>query len=63
MWDFKKLAQKSDGIERVGIIRGDVDNLGKAFVSGFDKERVSLSRTAVFSRKLSIFLRNTSINC
>lgn len=55
--EFKKLAQKSEGIERVGIIRGDVDNLGKAFVSGFDKERVSLSRTAVFSRKLSIFFK------
>ncbi len=34
-----------------------MDNLGKAFVSGFDKERVSLSRTAVFSRKLSIFFK------
>ncbi|MCD8180961.1 MAG: type III-A CRISPR-associated protein Cas10/Csm1 [Firmicutes bacterium] len=55
--EFTKLAEKSTGIERIGVIRMDVDNLGKAFVSGFDKEHVSLSRTAVFSRKLSIFFK------
>lgn len=55
--EFKRIAQKSTGVERIGIIRGDVDNLGKAFVSGFSKEQVSLSRTAVFSRKLSIFFK------
>lgn len=55
--EFGKLANKSEGIERIGIIRADVDNLGKAFVSGFDEKYVSLSRTAVFSRKLSIFFK------
>ena len=56
--EFTELAKKSSGIERVGIIRADVDNLGRAFVSGFDEKYTSLSRTATFSRKLSIFFKN-----
>ena len=52
------MQKKSSGIERVGIIRADVDNLGRAFVSGFDEKYTSLSRTATFSRKLSIFFKN-----
>lgn len=55
--EFTKLAQKSKGIQRIGIIRADVDHLGQAFVNGFDKKYVSLSRTAAFSRKLSLFFK------
>ena len=32
---FEELARQSEGIERIGILRADVDNLGQAFVSGF----------------------------
>ncbi|MCD7854563.1 MAG: type III-A CRISPR-associated protein Cas10/Csm1 [Clostridiales bacterium] len=55
--EFSDLADKSTGIRRIGVMRADVDNLGKAFVSGFDKENMSLSRSAVFSRKLSFFFK------
>ncbi len=56
--EFTKLEDSSDGIKRIGVVRADVDNLGKAFVSGFDKAHTSLSRTASFSRKLSIFFKH-----
>lgn len=55
--EFGKLAKKSEGIERIAVIRADVDNLGQAFVCGFDKKYASLSRTATFSRNLSIFFK------
>lgn len=54
---FKELADGSRGIKRLGVLRADIDNLGQAFVSGFDKKYVSLSRTATFSRKLSSFFK------
>lgn len=57
-----ELAKKSLGIERIAVLRADVDNLGQAFVSGFEnKEKgdyyVTISRTATFSRKLSMFFK------
>ncbi len=60
--DFKSLAISSDGISRLGVLRADIDNLGKAFVNGFESEKnkdyyVTLSRTATLSRKLSIFFK------
>lgn len=59
---FEQFARESEGIERIGIIRADVDNLGQAFVSGFDNPEnenryVSLSRTATLSRQLSLFFK------
>ena len=35
----------------------DVDNLGQAFVAGFDSMNQTLSRAATFSRKLSLFFK------
>lgn len=61
-----ELAMESTGIKRLGVYRGDVDNLGKAFVSGFEREDQSeeeqyryatLSRTATFSRQMSMFFK------
>lgn len=57
-----EIAKKSLGIERIAVLRADVDNLGQAFVSGFEnKEKgdyyVTISRTATFSRKLSMFFK------
>ena len=59
---FEELAKKSKGIDRIGILRADVDDLGMAFVMGFDNPSndnryVTLSRTAVLSRQLSLFFK------
>lgn len=59
---FSELAEQAGGIERLGVLRADVDNLGQAFVRGFEQEDgseryVSVSRTATFSRKLNMFFK------
>jgi len=59
---FEDLGLAAEGIERIAVLRADVDNLGQAFVAGFENEKtkdlyVTLSRTATFSRKLSIFFK------
>lgn len=33
-----ELAQSLTGISRIAVLRADVDNLGHAFVSGFDRD-------------------------
>ncbi len=63
---LEELNQQSEGISRMGVFRADVDNLGKAFISGFaspdrTQNRVSLARTMAFSRNLSVFFKR-SIN-
>ena len=59
---FEELAAKSvkdsRGIERLGVLRADVDNLGQTFVAGFRGEHNTLSRTATLSRHLSLFFKN-----
>ncbi len=73
---FEELGNRSEGIRRIAVMRADVDNLGQAFVRGFENEQygnryVTLSRTATFSRKLSMFfkyhinylLKHGSYNC
>jgi CRISPR-associated protein Csm1 len=59
---FEDLAWSSEGIKRVAVLRADVDNLGRAFVSGFRHKRhgdkyVTLSRSAALSRQLSLFFK------
>lgn len=59
---FEKLAEKAKGIQRIGILRADVDNLGQTFVQGFkrmdgDERYMTLSRTATLSRQLSLFFK------
>lgn len=59
---FRDYAKEADGIDRIGILRADVDNLGQAFVSGFENPEnqnryVTLSRTATLSRQLSLFFK------
>ena len=59
---FEELAAQAAGVERLGVLRADVDNLGQAFVYGFESAENgskynTVSRTATFSRKLSIFFR------
>lgn len=58
---FGELAEKSKGIDRIAVLRADVDNLGTSFVYGFrrdkDESYVTLSRTAALSRQLSLFFK------
>ncbi len=54
---LQELVDKGKGISRLGVIRADVDNLGKAFVSGFPQKYQTLSRAATFSRTLSMFFK------
>lgn len=59
---FEELAESSEGVKRLGVLRADVDNLGQAFVNGFESDKyknkfVTISRTATFSRKLSVFFK------
>lgn len=55
---FTELADREDeGIRRLAVLRADVDNLGQAFISGFDAEYMSLPRASAFSRSLSVFFK------
>ena len=59
---LNELSGSAVGIRRIAILRADVDNLGRSFVHGFERpdgsqHYVSLSRTAAFSRRLSIFFK------
>jgi CRISPR-associated protein Csm1 len=64
---FEELAEKSQGISRIGVLRADVDSLGAAFISGFVRSNeenkyeqnryVTISRTATLSRQLSLFFK------
>ena len=59
---FEELAKKAKGIERIGILRADVDNLGETMISGFYRKDVAgrymtISRTATLSRQLSLFFK------
>jgi CRISPR-associated protein Csm1 len=54
---FEELASQSEGIRRLAVLRADVDSLGAAFVSGFEKKYETLSRTATLSRQLSLFFK------
>ena len=51
------LVNHGEGIHRLGVLRADVDNLGQAFVNGFESHLQTLSRSATFSRKLSMFFK------
>lgn len=66
--DFSYLLEQTSGIQRLSVMRADVDNLGNAFVSGFERDsdapavrygNVNLLRTAAFSRQMSLFFRST----
>jgi CRISPR-associated protein Csm1 len=60
---FAEMADASEGISRIAVLRADVDNLGHAFVSGFRNharygdEFLTISRTATLSHRLSMFFK------
>jgi len=69
--DLEDLAGQAEGIKRLAVLRADVDNLGSAFIKGFERsgeqtgeqtpeekcEYQTLSRTAAFSRQMSLFFK------
>lgn len=55
---FEELADEAEGINRIAVLRADVDDLGRAFVSGFqEKKYKTISRTVTLSRQLSMFFK------
>ena len=59
---FQSLAKSAKGIEKLSVLRADVDDLGASFVSGFRNPELggrfnTLSRTATLSRQLSLFFK------
>lgn len=59
---FEEFAKRAGGIDRIAVLRADVDSLGQAFVAGFESAKsqnryVTLSRTAALSRHLSMFFK------
>lgn len=59
---LEELALSAEGIDRIAVLRADVDNLGTTFVSGFshskdEASRVTLVRNSVLSRQLSWFFK------
>ena len=65
--NIEDLADQSEGIRRIAICRMDVDNLGQAFIAGFEQpdqtdpvqrmKYVNLFRAAAFSRQMSLFFK------
>ncbi len=51
--NFTDNPNKFKGIEALGILKADVDNLGSLFASGMRKERLTLSRLATLSRQVN----------
>ena len=62
---FEGFVERCKGIHRLGVLRADVDNLGQAFISGFERskddkvnyEYVTLSRTSTLSKNLAMFFK------
>jgi CRISPR-associated protein Csm1 len=52
--DFSVMEYQSKGLKRLGVLRMDVDNLGKLFAQGFG-DKAGLSRVAALSFAISLF--------
>lgn len=56
-WEIENYAQLAQGINRLGVLRADIDNLGSAFATGIPEHFNSLARITTLSRKLSMFFK------
>ena len=62
-WEFNDFDENATGIQRMGVLRLDVDNLGEIFIRGLkfpgvtgrEDEMGSLSRVTTLSRQLHLF--------
>lgn len=68
--DLEKIAERSKGIKRWGVLRGDVDNLGRIFGEGLGKnppisKKVSLSQEieVFFGKFLEDLVKSKTPNC
>lgn len=52
---FTNLAELSKGANKVGILKMDVDNLGKIFASGFASEEGNIARISTMSSMLDFY--------
>lgn len=64
--EFSEIANASTGISRIGVLRADVDNLGKTFIHGFEHtgeekpyQYTTISRYATLSRTMDQFFKKT----
>ncbi len=55
---FDELSKEALGVEKIAVLRMDVDNLGKVFSEGLPEDKRSLSRYATLSRFMSHFFKN-----
>lgn len=55
LMELNELSKNAKGIKRWGVIRGDVDNLGRIFSEGLKKEDRTLSRISTLSSLMSFF--------
>jgi len=53
--DFATIASLSKGADKLGIVKMDVDNLGKIFASGLSRENRTPSRISTLSSMLDLF--------
>jgi CRISPR-associated protein Csm1 len=51
----KEGEEKFTGVEALGILKADIDNLGFLFACGIRKDRLTLSRLATLSRQINNF--------
>jgi len=52
---FEQIAEMSKGAAKLGILKADLDNLGKIFAEGLEKEVQSISRIHTLSSMLELF--------
>ena len=52
---LEDLAKRAEGIKKWGVLRADVDHLGKAFSEGLGRTDQSISRISMLSYLLSLF--------
>lgn len=55
--DFEDLAEKSCGAHWLGILRMDVDDLGRIFGGGIPEQEMSFTRISVLSRLMNNYFR------
>lgn len=54
---FDELAKADQGLNRLGVLRMDVDNLGQIFINGMREEKRTFSRYSTLSRNLDWFFK------
>ena len=54
---FDQMAKEAAGADRIGVLRMDVDNLGRVFTRGLPKNERTFSRLSTLSRELTRFFK------